>query len=63
MFMPMRLASGRPDAVANETCNWLVFNAQGALDLRAALEIDAKIAPTESQWGQVNALVFGASKN
>lgn len=55
----LRLACGQPEAVVNETCSWLVFDAQGLLDVHAAHEIDAEAAPTEAQWAQVRALVFG----
>ncbi|MBA3624047.1 MAG: hypothetical protein H0W48_06290, partial [Methylibium sp.] len=52
-------ACGRPQAIVNETCSWLVFDARGLLDLHAAHAIDAEAAPTEAQWAQVRALVFG----
>jgi hypothetical protein len=55
----LRLASGQPKAVVNETCSWLVFDAQGLLDVHAAHAIDAEAAPTEAQWAQIRALVFG----
>ena len=45
--------------VVNETCTWLVFDAQGRLDLHAALAIHEEAAPREAQWVQVRALVFG----
>ena len=54
----LRLACGQPEAVVNETCSWLVFDAQGLLDLHAAHAIDAEPAPAEDQWAQVRALVF-----
>jgi hypothetical protein len=54
----LRLARGQPEAVANETCSWLVFDDQGALDFHAAHEIDAEAAPTEAQWAEVKVLVF-----
>ena len=57
----LRLACGQPEAIVNETCSWLVFDAQGSLDLHAAHAIDAAAAPTEAQWVQVRALVFGAA--
>ena len=58
----LRLACGQPEAVVNETCCWLVFDAQGLLDLHAALEIDLVAVPTEAQWVQIRACVFaGAS--
>ena len=55
----LRLHCGQPEAVVNETCSWVVFDAHGALDLHAAQVIDAEPAPTEAQWVQVRALVFG----
>ena len=55
----LRLACGQPEAVVNETCSWLVFDAQGLPDLHAAGAIDAEAAPTEAQWAQIRALVFG----
>ncbi len=55
----LRLACGRPDAVVNETCSWLVFDAQGLLDLHAAHAIDAEAVPTQAQCERVRALVFG----
>ena len=57
----LRLACGQPEAVVNETCSWLQFDDQGSLDLHAAQVIDAVAAPTEAQWAQVRALVFGAA--
>ena len=57
----LRLACGQPKAIVNETCSWLVFDAQGSLDLHAAHAIDAVAAPTEAQWAQVRALAFGAA--
>ncbi|MEO6321375.1 MAG: hypothetical protein ABIR56_11900 [Polaromonas sp.] len=55
----MRLVDNRPQAVVGETCNWLVFDAPGRLDLHAAYAIAAEAAPTETQWEKVRALVFG----
>ena len=55
----LRLDCGQPEAVVNETCSWLVFDAEGLLDPHAAHAIDAAAAPTEAQWTQVRALVFG----
>ena len=55
----LRLACGQPEAIVNETCSWLVFDAQGAVDSDAAHAIDAVAAPTESQWVKLRALVFG----
>ena len=57
----LRLACGQPEAIVSETCSWLVFDAQGSLDLHAAHAIDAVAAPTEAQWAQVRALAFGAA--
>jgi hypothetical protein len=57
----LRLAGGQPEAVVNETCSWLVFDAQGRLDLHAALAIDEEAAPSEAQWAQIRAQVFGAA--
>ena len=55
----LRVVCGQPEAVVNETCSWLVFDAEGLLDLHAAHAVDAEAAPTEAQWAQVRALVFG----
>jgi len=55
----LRLACGQPEAIANETCSWLVFDAQGAIDPHAAHAIDAVAVPTEAQWAKLRALVFG----
>ena len=55
----LRMACGQAEAVVNETCSWLVLNAQGLLDPHAAHAIDAEAAPTQDQWAQVRALVFG----
>ena len=55
----LRLACGQPEAIVNETCGWLVFDAQGAVDPHAAHAIDAVAAPTEAQWAKLRALVFG----
>jgi hypothetical protein len=57
----LRLAGGRPQAVVNETCSWLLFDAQGVPDLHAGLAVDAEAAPTEAQWDQIRELVFGSS--
>jgi len=56
----LRLVSGHPEAVVNETCCWLVFDVQGALDLNAAHEINVVTAPTEAHRAQLKELVFGA---
>lgn len=55
----LRIVGGQAQDVVNETCAWLVFDAQGWLDLHAALAIHEKAAPREAQWAQVRALVFG----
>ncbi|MDI1252489.1 hypothetical protein [Thermomonas sp.] len=57
----LRLSCGQPEAVVNETCSWLVFDAQGLLDPHAAHAIDEPATPTEAQWAQVRAMVFGGS--
>lgn len=54
----LRIVCGKTEAVVNETCSWLAFNAQGVLDRHAAQAIDTVAAPTENQWAQVRALVF-----
>ena len=58
----LRMACGRPEATVNETCSWLVFDAQGLLDRHAAHAIDAEATPTEAQWLKVRALVFGNAR-
>jgi len=55
----LRLACSQPEAIVNETLSWLVFDAQGAIDPRAAHAIDAAALPTEAQWAKLHALVFG----
>jgi hypothetical protein len=55
----LRMACGHPEAVVNESCSWLVFDAQGAIDPHAAHAIDAVAVPTDAQWAKVRALVFG----
>ena len=59
----LRVVCGRPEAVVNETCSWLVFDAQGLLDRRAAHAIDAEAAPTQGQWAQMGAIVFGGASS
>jgi hypothetical protein len=54
----LRLTGGQPEAIVNETCSWLVFDAQGAIDPRAARAIDDAAVPTEAQWAQIRTLVF-----
>ena len=56
----LRVVSGQAQDVVNETCAWLVFDAQGRLDRHAALAIHEEAAPREAQWAQVRALVFGS---
>ena len=55
----LRMTCGQPAAGVNETCSWLVFDAQGAIDPHAAHAIDAPAVPTEAQWASIRALVFG----
>ncbi|MEO7254527.1 MAG: hypothetical protein ABIZ64_09845, partial [Casimicrobium sp.] len=55
----LRMSCGQVETVVKETCSWLVFNAEGWLDLQAAHAIDADPAPVAEQWAQVRALVFG----
>ena len=55
----LRLHCGQSEAIVNETCSWLVFDAQGSLDMQTAHAIDAEAVPTEAQWAQVRTLVFG----
>ena len=55
----LRMACGQVEAVVKETCSWLVFNAEGRLDLQAAHAIDIEPIPVAEQWAQVRALVFG----
>ena len=55
----LRIVGGQAQDVVSETCAWLVFDAQGRLDLHAALAIHEEAAPREAQWAQVRALVFG----
>ncbi|MEO5672818.1 MAG: hypothetical protein ABIR26_19180 [Ramlibacter sp.] len=55
----LRLSGGRAQAVVNENCSWLMFDAQGVPDLHGGLAIDARAKPTEIQWDQIRSLVFG----
>ena len=57
----VRLAGSRAQAVVNETCSWLVFDAAGRLDLPAALGIAAPALPAQAQWAQIRKLVFGGA--
>jgi hypothetical protein len=43
----------------NETCSWLVFDANGLPDLAAGLAMQGKPEPGEEQWRQLRATVFG----
>jgi hypothetical protein len=54
----LRLACGQPETVVNETCSWLVFDAQGLLDMHAAHAVDDEAVPTEIQWTLIRSLVF-----
>ena len=56
----LRIVGGQAQDVVNETCAWLVFDAQGRLDLHAALAIHEEAAPREVPGVQVRALVFGS---
>jgi hypothetical protein len=56
----LRVVGGQAQEVVSETCAWLVFDAQGRLDLHAALAIHEKAAPSQEHWAQVSALVFGS---
>jgi len=55
----LRLSCGQPEAIVNESCSWLVFDAHGAIDPHAAHAIDAAAVPTEAQWAGLRALMFG----
>lgn len=57
----LRLVDKKPQSVVSETCSWLVFDAQGWLDLQAALATQAAAMPTSAQWAQIRALVFGGA--
>ena len=56
----LRVVNGQVQDVVNETCSWLVFDAQDRLDRHAALAIHEEATPREAQWVQVRALVFGS---
>ena len=56
----LRIAGSQAQDVVNESCSWVVFDAQGRLNLRAAHEIEAPAAPGETQWAQVRSIVFGS---
>ncbi|MGO4894355.1 hypothetical protein [Flavobacterium sp. W21_SRS_FM6] len=56
----LRLVCCQPETVVNETCSWLVFDAEGRLDFNAAHEIDVETAPTEAHREQLKELLFGA---
>jgi hypothetical protein len=51
----------QPETVVNETCSWLVVDAEGRLDFNAAHEIDVETVLTEAHRAQLNDLVFGAA--
>jgi hypothetical protein len=53
-----RMECGEPGKVINETCSWLVFDTQGAVDAPAAHAIQAAAAPTEAQWAILRAVAF-----
>jgi len=55
----LRMTCGRPEAIVNETCSWLVFDAQGSMDLHAAQAINDPALPTEAQWATLRTLVLG----
>ena len=55
-------ACGQPEAVVNETCSWLVFDARGAIDPQAAHAINVPAVPTEAQWAKLRELVFGNAR-
>lgn len=55
----LRLACSQQEALVNETCSWLVFDANGWLDPHAAHAINAPASPTKAQWVQISVLVFG----
>ena len=57
----LRLVCCQPETVVNETCSWLVFDAEGRLDFNAAHEIDVETVLTEAHRTQLNDLVFGAA--
>ena len=56
----LRLVCCQPETVVNETCSWLVFDAEGRLDFNAEHEIDVETAPTEAHREQLKELLFGA---
>ena len=56
----LRIAGSQAQDVVNESCSWVVFDAQGRLNLKAAHEIEAPAAPGETQWAQVRSIVFGS---
>ena len=57
-----RMECGEPGKIINETCSWLVFDSQGAVDAPAAHAIQATAAPTEAQWAMLRAVVFPSDK-
>jgi hypothetical protein len=54
----LRLADGQPQAVVNETCSWLVFDAAGRPDRHAAHAITAPALAAQAQWAQIRLQVF-----
>jgi len=56
----LRLECGQPEAVVNETCSWIVFDAEGRLDVNAAHEVDGEATPTEAQRAKLKEFVFDA---
>jgi hypothetical protein len=56
----LRLVCCQPETVVNETCSWLVFDAEGRLNFNAAHEIDVETAPTEAHREQLKELLFGS---
>ena len=56
----LRIAGSQAQDVVNESCSWVVFDAQGRLNLKAAHEIEAPAAPGETQWAQVRRIIFAA---
>lgn len=57
----VRMEGAAPGEVVNETYGWLVFNAEGRLDLRAAHAITDEVLPGEAEKVRIQALLFGAA--
>lgn len=55
----LRLDKVSLQSVVNETCSWLVVDAQGLPDLKAGLAIGVRPSPSEARWQQVRQLAFG----